>query len=83
MPWGEVVGEASFGTLGAISTTYGEKGPSQGQISSRGVAGLGEAFPLLDYVTSCAVVDDETTADDWAPYPADFRHATFRARGEA
>jgi len=80
VPWGEVVG--GFGTLDAISTAYGEKGPSQGRLAARGAEGLEEAFPLLDYVTSCVAVEDATEPADWAPYAPGFRHATFEARDE-
>ena len=77
MPWGELAGAESFATLDAIYTGYGENGPSQGALQSRGNDATAD-FPLLDFVESCEVVEDETLPADWAPYPTDFRHATFR-----
>ena len=80
-PLGELVGAASYATLAAIYTGYGDDGPSQGGLSSRGwTRGDAQRFPLLDHVTSCAVVDDATTPADWAPYPDGFLHPTFRGK---
>lgn len=41
---------------------YGEKGPSQGAIGKEGHAAA-DAFPLLDFMTECAVVDDQTNGE--------------------
>ena len=54
VPFGQLVGEASYATLGAIYTKYGEA-PSQGKIRNKGVAYLELEFPLIDYITSCNV----------------------------
>ena len=60
-------------------TGYGEHGPAQPHLTRRGwTAEDATAFPLLDHITSCAVVEDATSPDDWAPYPAGFMHSTFR-----
>ena len=78
MPWGEIVGAHSFETMGKLFTRYGDSGPSQARLSTRGNEGLQDRYPDLDYVTSCAVVDDETTPADLEPYDTDFVHATFK-----
>ena len=54
VPWGQVFGAASMQTLRNIYTGYGEK-VSQGKIMNRGKAYLETEFPLLDYITACAV----------------------------
>ena len=59
MPWGEAVGERSFETLSKIYTGYGEKGPSQGSIRKLGHKAA-EGHPLLDFMTRCDVVQDQT-----------------------
>ena len=80
-PLGELVGAASFDTLARIYTGYGESGPSQGHLRAEGWTRDDPGrFPLLDHISSCAVVDDATTASDWRPYPGNYRHATFRGR---
>lgn len=64
VPWGEVVAHESFETLATIYTGYGEKGPPQGQLSSKGMTpSLKEQFPKLDYIQSCVLVD-EAVMDD-------------------
>lgn len=58
VPWGELVGKASYETLDKIYTGYGEKGPSQGRLSKEGSSeAVAKDFPMLDYVTSCTVLD--------------------------
>lgn len=54
VPWGQLVGNASFATLASIYTGYGEA-PSQGKIRNRGKAYTEAEFPQLDYVLSCQV----------------------------
>ena len=59
VPWGELVGAHSFETLSKIYTGYGEHGPSQGLLRREGASpGVAKDFPLLDYITSCQVVDE-------------------------
>ena len=59
VPWGELVGDASFQTLDKIYTGYGENGPNQGRLHREGSsAAIAEEFPLLDYVLSCQIVED-------------------------
>lgn len=59
VPFGELVGSSSFDTLSKISTTYGEKGPSQSLLRKEGSSShIMELFPKLDYVTSCTVIDE-------------------------
>ena len=61
VPFGEVVGEASYETLRRIYTGYGEHGPSQGRLRRQGVTdSIKEEFPLLDYITSCAITQSMT-----------------------
>jgi peptidyl-prolyl cis-trans isomerase A (cyclophilin A) len=60
VPFGEVVGDESYKTLAAISTAYGEKGPSQAKLRKLGsTEEIATEFPELDYMTSCVVVDEE------------------------
>ena len=65
VPWGELVGTHSFATLDKIYYGYGEQGPSQQWLHNHNSshAELKEKFPLLDYVTSCHVVDRELQKD--------------------
>ena len=66
VPWGELVGAHSFETLDKIYTGYGDDGPPQGKLMKEGMSKrLQEEFPMLDYVTSCQIVDREVQADDW------------------
>lgn len=59
VPWGELVGLHSFETLDRIYTGYGEKGPKQGSLWEKGaLEATKEKFPKLDWVLSCAVVDE-------------------------
>jgi cyclophilin family peptidyl-prolyl cis-trans isomerase len=59
VPWGELVGSHSFEALRKVYTGYGEKGPTQGKISSEGITDeVRQRFPKLDYVTACEVVDE-------------------------
>lgn len=67
VPWGQLVGEASYTTLSNIYTGYGEK-PSQGKIQNRGVKYLEDEFPLLDYITACDVVKRDLPWE-WTPPP--------------
>lgn len=60
VPWGELVGKHSFETLSRFYTGYGEDGPQQGDMWNKGVTdSVRKKFPLLDYINSCAVVDQE------------------------
>lgn len=59
LPWGELVGAHSFETLAKIFTGYGEHGPSQAMLRREGASpAVAQQFPLLDYITSCSVVDE-------------------------
>lgn len=58
VPWGQLVGDASFATLASIYTGYGEA-PSQGKIRNRGKAYTEAEFPQLDYVLSCQVAAED------------------------
>ena len=79
VPFGELVGEDSFQTLAQIYTGYGENGPSQGHLTNAGwTQADAEKFPLLDHITSCAVLEDATDVSDWEPYADGFMHPTFR-----
>jgi cyclophilin family peptidyl-prolyl cis-trans isomerase len=70
VPWGELVGIASFQTLSKIHTDYGEDGPPQGKLHNVGMTDeMRQAFPLLDYITRCDVVDE--VDDDLPPPQAD------------
>mgnify|MGYP004162446215 CR=1 FL=1 len=61
VPFGELVGEASYAALDRFYAGYGDmrafggQAPAQGQIYRRGAAYLDEEFPLLDFMTSCEV----------------------------
>mmetsp|Transcript_36542 Transcript_36542/g.56137 ORF Transcript_36542/g.56137 Transcript_36542/m.56137 type:complete len:161 (-) Transcript_36542:45-527(-) len=58
VPIGELVGAQSYATLDKIYTGYGEKGPSQGRLHNEGFSeAVKQEFPLLDYITSCVVLD--------------------------
>ena len=57
VPWGQVVGDASYETMSKIYTGYGEA-PEQGKIRNRGAAYIDAEFPLIDYVNSCLVVKE-------------------------
>lgn len=59
VPWGEVVGKASFKTLDRIYTGYGDNGPGQGLLRKKGGANkeIINMFPKMDYINSCVVVD--------------------------
>ena len=53
VPWGQVA-LSSFDVLDAFFTGYGDKGPSQGDLSRRGFdPRLRAAFPDLDSILSC------------------------------
>jgi len=59
LPFGEVVGQESYATLGSISTEYGEKGPSQRLLRKEGSSeNVANEFPHLDYMTRCIVIDE-------------------------
>jgi len=59
VPWGELVGAESYETLDKIYTGYGDKGPSQGSLWKKdGVEQAKQNYPQLDWVQSCAVVDE-------------------------
>jgi len=61
VPWGELVGDSSFETVGSIYTGYGDNGPKQGVLSNRGAdQQVRDEFPKLDYMTGCTVVEDGT-----------------------
>jgi peptidyl-prolyl cis-trans isomerase A (cyclophilin A) len=58
VPWGELVGNHSYVTLGNIYTGYDEKGPSQGLLhKANALEIVKEKYPLIDYIQSCRVVD--------------------------
>ena len=60
VPWGELVGEHSFETLGRIYTGYGDEGPSQGKLNREGMTeDTRQQFPDLDYITFCEITDEE------------------------
>ena len=54
VPWGQLIGDVSYQTLGQIYTGYGES-PSQGQIMDKGAEYTLANFPLLDYINTCGV----------------------------
>jgi len=59
VPWGELVGDESFGTLSKIYTGYHEKGPPQGKLMNRGMTEeMKLEFPELDYINRCVLVDE-------------------------
>jgi cyclophilin family peptidyl-prolyl cis-trans isomerase len=58
VPWGELVGTHSFETLSQIYTGYDEKGPPQGLLWKEGaIEQVKVKWPLLDFITSCQLVD--------------------------
>lgn len=57
VPWGQLVGAASYETMSKIYTGYGEA-PSQGKIRNRGAAYIDAEFPNIDYINSCQVVSE-------------------------
>ena len=60
VPWGELVGSDSYITLSKIYTGYGEKGPPQGRLMKEGASdSIRKEWPKLDYINSCAVVDEK------------------------
>mmetsp|Transcript_8843 Transcript_8843/g.13553 ORF Transcript_8843/g.13553 Transcript_8843/m.13553 type:complete len:275 (-) Transcript_8843:66-890(-) len=64
VPWGELLGNASFATLDQIYTGYGEKGPSQGVLNNKGWTNdLKLKFPLLDHILSCFRVEQISKKD--------------------
>jgi len=59
VPWGELVGEESYETLGKINTEYGEDGPPQGRFYEEGMSKEMRAeWPNLDYINSCRLLDE-------------------------
>ena len=59
VPWGEIVHQESFETLGKIFTGYGEKGPPQGQLGRNGMTPeMRNQWPDLDYIENCQLVDE-------------------------
>ena len=59
VPWGELVGEASFETLKKFYTGYGEGGPGQGKLMNRGMTEeMKKEFPELDYINKCVLVHE-------------------------
>ena len=68
VPWGEFIGKESFVTLDKIYTGYGEKGPSQPDLSRQGFsAKIQKQFPKLDYITSCVITDTIVPKHDTIP----------------
>ena len=64
VPWGELVGEHSYQTLDKIYTGYGEDGPSQHLLWQKGALDVvKQQFPQLDWINSCAVVDEVKQAE--------------------
>jgi len=65
VPFAELVGDVSFGTLDAFYTGYGELqqfgggAPDQGRIRQEGAAYL-DGFPDLDYITGCSYTTSAT-----------------------
>lgn len=58
VPWGEIVGDKSFKTLGKFYTGYGEDGPPQDRLLQEGASKeIKDEWPLLDYITSCQLID--------------------------
>ena len=57
VPWGQLIGDTSYKTLGLIYTGYGES-PSQGAIMNRGKEYTEKEFPLMDYITACGVTTE-------------------------
>jgi len=63
VPWGELVGKQSYDTLEKIYTGYGEDGPKQEMLQKEDALAItAEEFPLIDYVLSCVVVDEDVAA---------------------
>lgn len=63
VPWGELVGDASFKTLSKINTEYGENGPPQGRLMAEGMTEeMKKEFPNIDYVNKCVVVHELDSA---------------------
>lgn len=60
VPFGQLVGNASYTTLDRLYTGYGEA-PSQRLIRERGFAYLNESFPKLDYINECRLVTSSFT----------------------
>jgi hypothetical protein len=59
VPWGELVGEASFETLSKIYTGYGEDGPKQGMLRKNGMTeDMKLVFDKLDYINKCQLLDE-------------------------
>ena len=62
VPFGKLVGEASYQAMDRFYSGYGDmkafggSAPAQGQIYARGAAYLDAEFPLLDFITECHVV---------------------------
>lgn len=59
VPWGQLfpINGESYKTIDRIYTKYGEK-VSQGKIMNKGLLYLEAEFPMLDYITACAVTKD-------------------------
>ena len=66
VPFGILVGQASYNTLDAWYSGYGElsvfggQAPAQGKMYNRGLEYLESGFPQLDYITSCNVTWSST-----------------------
>jgi cyclophilin family peptidyl-prolyl cis-trans isomerase len=71
VPFGQLVGENSFESLGKLYTGYGEK-VSQGKIRNRGLEYLMD-FPQLSYITSCDVMSENN--------PWTYVHSTLPTQG--
>ena len=60
VPLGELVGRHSYDTLKSIYTGYGDNGPTQAEINTKGMTSeLKDKYPKLDYILSCEVTDEE------------------------
>ena len=63
MPFGRLVGDASYATLDAFFTGYGDivlfggRAPAQAEMYKEGLRYLEPNFPELDYITQCWVDD--------------------------
>jgi cyclophilin family peptidyl-prolyl cis-trans isomerase len=68
VPWGELVHPESFESLNKIYTGYGDNGPPQGQLGSKGMTkAMREQWSKLDYINSCGVLDEKVLPEQSLP----------------